>query len=140
MRRAPIVIACFALCAPALSAEPASVPSVGIVGVLVNLALVLALIGVCAWLYARANVRMRASAGSLAIVASRQVGSRERLAVVQVGDEQVLLGITSQGISHLHTLATPLTATDEASLATSPFAEKLRALGGAIKRDGEAGG
>ena len=116
----------------ALGAIRANAPNAE-AGIVLNLLLVLLLIVICGWLYARGPARMRGAGGTLEIVASRQVGSRERLAVVQVGDEQLLLGITPNGISHLHTLAEPLTAAAPAG-APSTFGERLRELGAAMRR------
>ena len=135
-RLAPTVAAMFAplaLSATAHAAEPAALPAGGAAGMIMNLALVLLLIVVCGWFYARGPARLRGTTGALDIVASRQVGNRERLAVVQVGDEQVLLGITANGISHLHTLSEPIKA-DAPAAANTAFASKLRELGAALKR------
>lgn len=44
--------------------------------------------------------------GDLKVVASMVAGTKERIMVVEVGDEQYLLGITSNNISHLATLPT----------------------------------
>ncbi|MBX2836139.1 MAG: flagellar biosynthetic protein FliO [Gammaproteobacteria bacterium] len=50
---------------------------------------------------------LRAKNG-LELVSTYSVGQRERLVVVQVGEEQLLLGVTSSAISKLHVLPTPL--------------------------------
>ncbi len=134
--RWPIVIA-VALPAAAHAAEPATLPASGVGGMILNLALVLLLVLVCGWLYARGPARLRGAGGGLDIVASRQVGSRERLAVVQVGDEQVLLGITANGISHLHTLSAPIQG-ETAVAREASFGERLREIGTAMKRRGAA--
>ena len=44
----------------------------------------------------------------LKVVSSLALGTKEKLVVVQVGKEQVLLGITPQNISHLGKLEQPL--------------------------------
>ncbi|MEO1118305.1 MAG: hypothetical protein AAFX75_10555, partial [Pseudomonadota bacterium] len=88
-RLAPTVAAMsasLALSGAAYAAEPVALPAGGAAGMIMNLALVLLLIVVCGWLYARGPARLRGTTGALDIVASRQVGNRERLAVVQVGD------------------------------------------------------
>lgn len=132
--RWPLVIAAM-VPAAARAAEPATLPASGVGGMILNLALVLLLVLVCGWIYARGPARLRSAGGGLDIVASRQVGSRERLAVVQVGDEQVLVGITANGISHLHTLATPIDG-EAAGALTNSFGERLREIGSAMKRRG----
>lgn len=52
---------------------------------------------------------MHSSGGQIKSVASLVVGTRERIAVIQVGDEQHLIGVTSQNINHLAKLEQPLT-------------------------------
>ncbi len=42
------------------------------------------------------------------IISQLPVGQRERIAVVQVGEEQLVVGITSQNITLLKTLDKPL--------------------------------
>lgn len=115
------------LAAAASYAADETLPGVttpGIPALLLNLALVLCLIGVCAWLLARGRRHLPGSVADLPIVAARTLGNRERIVVVQVGDEQVLLGITPTSISHLHTLQRALP--EPATLPViGGFAEKL---------------
>ena len=44
----------------------------------------------------------------LRVVASLMVGTRERIAVIQVGEEQHLVGITAHAINHMGRLEQPL--------------------------------
>lgn len=88
---------------------------------LVNLGLVIAMIAALGWFVTRGQRLTQREDGALDIVACRMLGQRERLVVVQVGDEQVLLGVTATQISHLHTLAEPVTAAE----AQTGFARKL---------------
>jgi flagellar protein FliO/FliZ len=46
--------------------------------------------------------------GQLKVVASIMAGTKERVMVIQVGDEQHLLGVTPQNINHLAKLDKPL--------------------------------
>ncbi len=50
----------------------------------------------------------------LAVLSSMSVGTRERLMVVQVGDAQLLLGVTPSRIDKLFVLETPLQTTSKA--------------------------
>ncbi len=59
------------------------------------------------------------------LISSYSVGQREKLIVVQVGEEQLLLGVTSSAISKLHVLPKPLNM-DDASTSRS-FKETLNA-------------
>ncbi|MDG2855508.1 flagellar biosynthetic protein FliO, partial [Vibrio parahaemolyticus] len=59
------------------------------------------------------------------IVSQLPVGTKERIAVVQVGEEQFLVGITSQSIQTLAKLDKPL---KEEELATNAFATQFSQL------------
>lgn len=100
------------------AAAPASVQKIGqhapttpgIGGALVGLILVLGLILGLAWLLKRmpgSGLGLRQS-DQLRVVTSLSVGSKERLLVVEVGGQQLLLGVTAGGIHNLHALPHPL--------------------------------
>lgn len=72
------------------------------------LLLVLALIVGLSWLLKRMPGGGFRQAEGLRVVASIPLGARERAAVVQVGGEQLLLGIGAGGVRTLHVLAEPL--------------------------------
>lgn len=71
-----------------------------IVSIFLSLLLVIGIVFMLAFLMRRFNVTHSGSA-QLKVVASMMAGTKERVLVVQVGDEQHLLGITSQNINHL---------------------------------------
>ena len=90
----------------------------------------LALVGVVALIIASGWVMRRFSAfggqgqGQLKIVASIAVGSRERLAIVEVAGRQILVGITAQQISPLMVIKEPV----DFKAVESPFAQNLQSL------------
>ena len=100
-------------------------------GAVFALLLVLALIVGLGWLLKRLpGSGFRPSEG-LKLVTSLNVGARERLVVVEVNGQQLLLGVTGGGISTLHTLPEPLPATPPPNLKQLPnfaqvLAQKLR--------------
>jgi flagellar protein FliO/FliZ len=119
---------------PAAANAPAAIgqhaaQSPGLGGALLALFAVLALIIGLAWLLKRLPGSSLRSNEQLRVVSSLALGQRERLLVVQVGQQQLLLGVTAQSITPLHTLADPLPAPATA-LASSPhlpaFAQLLR--------------
>ena len=55
-------------------------------------------------------------ADGLRVVASLQLGAQERAVVVEVGGQQLLLGVTAAGISRLHELPQPLPPAEPARL------------------------
>lgn len=92
--------------APAIGQHAATSPGLG--GAIAALLAVLALIVGLAWLLKRLPGTGLRSSDQLRVLTSLTVGQRERLLVVQVGPQQLLLGVTAQGITTLHTLAEPL--------------------------------
>ena len=100
-------------------------------GAVFALLLVLALIVGLGWLLKRLpGSGFRPSEG-LKLVTSLNVGARERLVVVEVNGQQLLLGVTAGGINTLHVLPEPLPATPPPNLKHLPnfaqvLAQKLR--------------
>lgn len=94
-----------------------------------GLLLVVAVIFILAWLVKRLNLTQHSQNSALKVVAGLSLGTRDRIVVLQVGGEQVLLGLTPGRIEKLHTLAEPLSVDDYANPIT-PFAIKLNNLMG----------
>lgn len=95
--------------------------SPGLGGAVVALLLVLALIVGMAWLLKRLPGAGLRQADGLRVVTSMSLGARERVAVVQVGNEQLLLGIGASGVRTLHVLPEPLPV----AAAASPLQPRL---------------
>lgn len=89
-----------------------------------GLLLVVVAILVLAWLVKRFNLNQQSQNGLIRIIAGLSIGTRDRIVLLQVGDEQILVGLTAGRIEKLHTMAHPLQA-PEGQPATSPFAAKL---------------
>lgn len=94
--------------------------------------LVLALVFGAAWLLRRLQRLQGINHGKLRVVAGLAVGQRERVLVVQVGEQQLLLGVAPGSVKKLHELPEPMTTASESE--TAPFARELSKL---LKR-GEA--
>lgn len=82
----------------------------GLGGAAAALLLVLLLIVGLAWLLRRLPGSGFRQTDGLRVVASIPLGAKERAAVVQVGGEQLLLGIGPGGVRTLHRLREPLPA------------------------------
>jgi flagellar protein FliO/FliZ len=112
------------LIAPALIAAGAQATKVGqhaaaapsMFGAVFALLLVLALIVGLGWLLKRMPGSGFKPAEGLRIVASLNVGAKERVLVVDVNGEQLLLGVTAGGINTLHRLPEPLPTPEPARL------------------------
>jgi flagellar protein FliO/FliZ len=73
----------------------------------VSLLLVLALAWVMIWLLKRSQMAKGTQAGGLKIVNTVALGPRERLVQIQLGDKEMLLGVTANGIQVLSEASLP---------------------------------
>lgn len=115
---------------PLLAASDRSMPGVGSAAAQIGLGLlvVLLLMFFLAWLakYLRLVPGAMASGGAMKVLAVLPLGNREKILLVQIGDEQLVLGVTSQQITCLHRLNEPIKPTTEQ--ASAPFAQLLKQL------------
>ncbi|UVL32022.1 flagellar biosynthetic protein FliO [Pseudomonas donghuensis] len=95
-----------------------------------GLLLVLGLIFLLAWLLRRVQNAAPGSAQVIEILGSRALGPRDRLLLVQVGKEQILIGHSPGTIEALHVLAEPVEVPVSARQATPEFAQRLMELMG----------
>lgn len=124
-----------ALSAPAAATSLAEGSMSGqLVQVLLGLLLVIGLIFVLAWALKRMQQLGPRSGQAIKLVASQALGPRDRLVLVQVGNEQILLGLSPGRISALHTLKEPVLLAD-AEPATPEFAQRLMELLGKDQKD-----
>ncbi|AKV07446.1 MULTISPECIES: flagellar biosynthetic protein FliO [Pseudomonas] len=128
-----------------LAAEPvatvAAAPAVssGVAGQLTQLVLglllVLGLIFFLAWLLRRVQQAGPAGKGQvIELIGSRALGPRDRLMLVQVGNEQILLGLSPGTITALHVLKEPVQV-PVTEKATPEFAQRLMELLGKDQKD-----
>jgi len=95
--------------------------------VLAGLAFVLVLVIGCGWLVKRFSGMPSGRSGAIKVVSVLPIGTRERLALVEVGGQQLLLGVTAQQITALHTFDEPVV--DAADIKNnSEFAQKLHQM------------
>ena len=100
-----------------------------------GLLLVVGLIFVLAWLLRRMQSATPRSGQVIDIVGSRAIGPRDRLLLVQVGKEQILIGHSPGNIEALHVLAEPVEVPAGARPATPEFAQRLLELMGKDQKD-----
>ena len=67
------------------------------------------------------------------IVATQALSPRDRLVLVQVGNEQILLGLTPGRITPLHVLKEPVQVPGTSTQATPEFAKRLMEILGQQK-------
>ncbi len=94
-----------------------------LVQVLGSLGVVLALVLLLAWLARRLLGRSRVTQNrELRLLGGLSLGAKERIVLVQVGQQQLLLGVAPGCLQTLHVLQQPL---EEQAGDASPFAEQI---------------
>ncbi|MBC3412692.1 MULTISPECIES: flagellar biosynthetic protein FliO [Pseudomonas] len=102
---------------------------------LFGLLLVVGLIFFLAWLLRRMQGTAQRGAPVIEIVGTRAIGPRDRLLLIQVGKEQILIGHSPGSIEALHVLAEPVEVPNSARQATPEFAQRLLELMGKDQKD-----
>ena len=127
---------------PVATAAAAAAPAVtsGVAGQLTQLVfgllLVLGLIFFLAWLLRRVQQAGPAGKGQvIELIGSRALGPRDRLMLVQVGNEQILLGLSPGTITALHVLKEPVQVPGVTEKATPEFAQRLLEMLGKDQKD-----
>ena len=116
---------------PLANATAAAAPVVGssiggqLTQLVLGLLLVLGLIFALAWLLRRVQQAGPRQGQVIELISSRALGARDRLVLVQVGTEQILLGLTPGRITPLHVLKEPVQLPDTTQPATPEFAKRL---------------
>lgn len=99
-----------------------------VLSVVLSLILVVAIIFLLAWAMRRMGGTAFKSHSFLKILGGVSMGARERIVLVQVGDEQILLGVAPGRIQTLHKLDKPLQGTESRDFSGVSFAERLKTL------------
>ena len=118
------------LASPALAAQPEALEPMSspyLLKLTGGLLLIVAAIFALAWLLRKLNVNAAGTPGPIRIVAGINVGARERILLLQVGDEQILVGMSPGHIARLHRLKEPL-PTPAGQAVGGAFAARLAGL------------
>jgi len=117
-----------------LAVEPAATKAVkpvidplsgtNVVQMVVGLFLVLILVFAIAWLLRRVGGVSLTGSGALKVIAGMSMGARDRVVLLQVGDEQLLVGISPGRIQTLHVLDNPIEI-EQSAAGSTVFADKL---------------
>ncbi len=135
MRFLAVIIGCLPQLALAQAERPAAtvlepMSSPYLLKLTGGLILVVVVIFALAWLVKKFNLAQQSQGGLIKIVAGVSIGTRDRIVLLQVGEEQILVGLTPGRIEKLHTLAEPLAIPGESPAASASFAEKINRLMG----------
>ncbi|WP_158014702.1 flagellar biosynthetic protein FliO [Salinivibrio kushneri] len=107
----------------------AAAPEVSIVTMLLSLGLVLGLIFALAWLLRRLKVPgLAQQSDGITIVSQLAVGQKERILVVDIHGEQLVVGVTANSVNVLKTLDNPIPTATSGSDKSSRFANQLSQL------------
>lgn len=123
-------IACLPI--PAIAGEPIGPQSTSwgaLFQALLALLVVLAALFAFLWLLRRLSPLQMGAQGVVRVVGGVMLGSRERLVIVEVADQWLLLGVAAGQVNHLHTMPKPQGYSAPAdNVASGSFASKLAEL------------
>ena len=124
------VLAAELVATTAAAAAPLAGSGIGgqLTQLVLGLLLVLGLIFALAWLLRRVQHAGPRQGQMIELISSRALGARDRLVLVQVGNEQILLGLTPGRITPLHVLKEPVSVPGPTEQATPEFARRLMEL------------
>ena len=100
----------------------------------VGLLAVIAIIFGCAWIVRRMSGMTGGNSCAMKVVSVMPMGTRERIALIEVGGKQILIGVTPQAIRTLHVFDEPVVAPGEP--ASGDFARKLQGMIGRSRDSG----
>lgn len=89
-----------------------------------SLIVVIAAIVAVGWLYSRSK-SIGGNTDVINVVASRALGTKERLLLVEIADKQLLVGMTASQVQTLHVFESPVVAAKQTSQAHG-FASRLK--------------
>ncbi len=93
--------------------------------IILSLVLVLLIIFISAWLLRRYGRFPGVADGNLKVLGALSVGQREKILLLQVGKEQILVGVTTTRISRLHQLEEPIEV-KQTEAVSGQFAQRLQ--------------
>ncbi|MDX1515697.1 MAG: flagellar biosynthetic protein FliO [Woeseiaceae bacterium] len=90
-----------------------------------SLIVVIAAIVVLGWLYSRSRTLGGKGGEIIRVVASRAIGAKERLLVVEVAGQQLLVGMTAAQLQTLHVFDAPIAKVEDVA-EVAGFAGRLK--------------
>lgn len=111
---------------PSESVLTQSLSGTDLLELIFGLLFVLATIVVVVWLIKRIGRLNHTSNKQMHIVAAMNLGAREKIILIQVGEQQILIGATPTSINKLHILDQPLIEPDPVEPFSQALSEKLK--------------
>lgn len=103
----------------------ATFSGLGLLNVGSSMVAVIGAILLLAWLYKRSQSYRSGSTSIISIIAAQSLGPKEKILVVDVAGEQLVLGMTATQVSTLHVLTEPVVS-EQGTPAIAGFASRLR--------------
>ena len=97
-----------------------------VLSMVVSMVIVVGAIIALGWLYSRSRLAVGGARDVINVVASRALGTKERLILVEVADQQLLVGMTSTQIQTLHVFDGKVVNSEAAADSGSSFGDALR--------------
>ena len=98
------------------------------------LLLVIAAVFLVSMVLRHLQTRSSGIGGHLKILQAMSVGTKDRVLLVQVGVDQILMSVSAAGIRHLHTLSEPVEVPDDQNTGgeavTRSFANTIKSIAG----------
>ncbi len=110
---------------PEVGSNVTNVSATSLVQMIIALIFVLVAVVMLGWFSKRFIGASRSSGGKIKILSGTSVGSREKLMLIQVGEEQMLIGVAPGRVSKLHHFDSPVVEVADADPKLTPFALKL---------------
>jgi flagellar protein FliO/FliZ len=117
--------------APSASALPASASAGSLLQTILALSFVLALLAALAWAMKRYGPRAGGSNATLRLVGSLSLGGRERIIVIEVADQWIVVGAAPGRVNALATIARPPEHPNATSSEGASITEGARIIQGA---------
>jgi len=95
---------------------------------LFGLLVVLGIIVFLGWLLKRSQYFHAAHHGQLKVLGAISLGSREKAVLLQVGEQQLVVGVTPHQVTTLYTLPESLTSREVSTPASESFAARLKQM------------
>lgn len=99
-----------------------------LLGMGISMAIVVAAILLLGWFYSRSRLAGSGHSDLINVVATRALGPKERLMVVEVADKQMLIGMTSVSVQTLHVFDTPISVPETPEVNNSFSARLMSAV------------
>lgn len=117
-----------------LASSPVSY-SANVLQMLLGLFAIVFMIVAVVWLMKKAGFKSYGTTGMIKIKSCLPISNKEKILLIEVGDEQILIGTAPGFIGHLKTLEKPVTVApnentsfSSSNFVSSAFAEKLKAV------------